>query len=357
MICQPRFLVPSFSSIRRYWEGHGLGGTMKRLFVQPRSLVLVAVLAVIAGICSMPAASAAPTGGGAGGGAAMGATTSHSKAASNSPCNFQGAQTCQSTDPTVTVSTDQYGDTSNCTFVWDVDWGDGQSSSNVLTDPSDGWVVLAHHKYKATGTYTISLTGQVTAGNCTVTDFSRTFTLLAPPPPVIHWSKTSGRAGTLITLTGKGWIPGGTVQIHQPEKKLFLGITTWTVDSHGNWKHYFAEQDAPPGTYKFSFTETPGQLRVTGSFRVLDPPKLTDRFSNWVDACYHGKLKSDALCTDALDEAAHLNLSFTSIFSCLTELKHGVKSGIAVCLIEDGIGVVTWVYKTWKSWWTHKPRP
>lgn len=114
-------------------------------------------------------------------------------AASSTPCNFQDAQTCQSTDPTVTVSTYQSGDTSACTFDWNVDWGDGQSSPFELVNPPDGWVVLGQHPYAAPGTYTIAFTGHTKAGNCTASDFTRTFTLpggkvhRAPQGAISHW--------------------------------------------------------------------------------------------------------------------------------------------------------------------------
>jgi hypothetical protein len=203
------------------------------------------------------------------------------------------------------------------------------------------------------GTYTFTYVEKY--GGCSPS-FGQTFTVTPKPPPAspaphptIHWSQTSGRAGTLVIVTGKGWVPGGTVQIQQQEKNLLLGITPWYVDSKGSWKEDFVEQDAPPGTYNLSFSETSGHLKVTGSFTVDDPGSLTDRFFNWVDTCYRGELKSDPQCTDALDEAAHLKLDFTSILSCLTALKEGVKSGIAICIIEDGISVATWVYNTWQS--------
>jgi hypothetical protein len=339
---------------------------MKRRFAKPRSLALVVALALVAAMCTVSTAYAASTTAG------IRAAPSNATDASDTPCTIDyQSTTCQSTNPAVTVYTYFSGDQNGCSYVDDVSWGDGESTGDVFyTDPGDGFDLLGNHNYAAAGTYTISVALEVTAGDCTSgSGFTAQFTLLAPTPPPapspkIHWDHTSGRPGTLVTVTGSGWAPGGIIQFQQQEKDLFLGITTWTVDSHGNWKQSFAEQDAPPGTYKVSFSETSGHLLVTGSFKVLDQPTLTERFSNWVDACYHGKLKFDPECTDALDEAAHLKISFTGVAACLVDLVDLVVDrggnpgkGILTCIIEDGIPVATWVYNTWKSWWTHKPGP
>ena len=194
---------------------------MKKLVTRSRSLVLVAVLAVVAAMCTVSTAHAAPPGSGA--------------AASDAPCNFQSDPTCQSTDHTVTVSTYQYGDTSACSFVWNVDWGDGQSTQNlVLTDPPGGWTVLAQHTYANPGTYTISLTGETTAGSCTLTAFSKTFTLLAPTPP----PSASGKACVFNA-------PTGGVTITVLGKKIF-------ISGHVGWA-YLA--DPTTGTWEYGANE------------------------------------------------------------------------------------------------------
>ena len=193
------------------------------------SAPVVLASAVVAALCTVSTAHAASPAGSAG----NGTTASAKMAASDAPCNFQGDQTCQSTDPAVTVSTYQTGDTSSCTFVWNIDWGDGQSTPDlVVTGPPSGWAVLASHTYAATGTYTISLTGEVADGVCTLTPFSRTFTLLAPPPP-----SRSGEACVFSAPNGGQPLP------------TFHG---WVMSGHVGWA-YLA--DPATGTWEYGANE------------------------------------------------------------------------------------------------------
>jgi hypothetical protein len=150
---------------------------MKRLFARSRSLLLVAALAMVAATGTVStAAHAAPadTGGAAG---VRTAIASRSTAASSTPCTFGPAQSCESTDPAVTVNTYYYGDTSGCTFTWDIGWGDGSSSADiVISQPADGYVFTANHTYAAPGEYTIAVTG-TEDGSCQETNGDFTFTL------------------------------------------------------------------------------------------------------------------------------------------------------------------------------------
>ena len=52
-----------------------------------------------------------------------------------------------------------------------------------MTAPPDGYNFVASHTYKASGTFTITDTGQVTAGACTVSSGVHTFTLVETPTP------------------------------------------------------------------------------------------------------------------------------------------------------------------------------
>lgn len=271
---------------------------MNKLFVRSRGLLVIVALALVAAMCTASTARAASPG--TGGVAVIhAAAASRSAAASSAPCNFQATQMCTSTDPTVTVSAYYYGNSSACTFVWNVDWGDGHSSPNlVVTDPANGWRVLSQHTYAAPSTYAILITGQVTAGNCIESDFSRTFTLTSSPPspvysPTIYWSRTSGRPGTFVTLTGNGWAPGGTVKVHLPSKGFFIGNSSWHVDSNGGWKQKFTVADTKQGKYTLSFTESSGNLSVSGRFKV---PSVPNAGQDW-SRCHDGS------CTIALDHA------------------------------------------------------
>jgi hypothetical protein len=124
-------------------------------------LLLAVALAVAAAMCGGTAAHAAST------------------AASSTPCSFNPATSCQSTDGTVSLST-QYSGASACTFTWDVNWADGSSSDVTDTDPADGYDLLAQHTYAKAGTYHVTATGQVTAGDCSAGNASYYFTLVKP---------------------------------------------------------------------------------------------------------------------------------------------------------------------------------
>jgi hypothetical protein len=241
---------------------------MKRLFARSRSLVLVVVLTVVAALCAVSTASAVSSA----------STAPDEPAASSAQCNFvESLQTCKSTDHTVAYSDSVYGDTSQCTFVFYITWGDGGSTTRTVTDPTVGHHLVAEHIYAAPGVYTITVTPQVTVGTCTATSSVHTFTLTNPPPsPTIYWSRTSGRPGTHVTMTGNGWVPGGTVHVQLPSKEFFIGKSSWKVDSHGGWQQRLTVADTTQGTYKLSFSETSGNLLVTGSFRVL-PIKASTR--------------------------------------------------------------------------------
>jgi hypothetical protein len=155
---------------------------MKKRFGRPRSLLAIVALTAAATMSTVPTAHAASAG--TEGAARTGtAAASRSAAASDTPCTLIPAQTCQSTDPTVSLNIDYTGDTSACIFVWNVAWGDGDNTSNLMVGgPPDGYVLLAQHTYAAPGAYTITVSGDVTDGACTAGDFTVQFTLSSPPP-------------------------------------------------------------------------------------------------------------------------------------------------------------------------------
>lgn len=273
---------------------------MNRLFGRSARLLLVAVVVVlIAAMSTVSAARAATSSANAGSAAGIRTASAHNAASPSAQCTFRSGLTCQSTDATITVSTYVSGpDPQQCTWAWDVNWGDGHTTQNLIqAGPPDGWNLLAQHTYAAPGVYTITLNGGADGPNCTVTDFVLTFTLLQnnspQPSPTIYWSRTSARPGTLVTLTGNDWVPGGTVKINLPSKGFFIGGSSWKVNSGGGWKQSFRVAAIKPGAYKLRFTESSGGLSVSGHFKVLSVPNAGQDWSR----C------QDGACTIALDHA------------------------------------------------------
>jgi hypothetical protein len=270
---------------------------MTKRLVRSRGLLVIVALAVVAAMCTAATARAASSSPGAR--SAAGARTANT-AASSAPCDLRHTiSKCQSTNPTVTVSTLASGGSGGivyCTFVWDFSWGDGHSSQATLTDPQVGWRVTAQHTYAAPGVYTMTATGEAIGDNCTLTPFIVTFTLLQKQPspaysPTIYWSRTSGRPGTFVTLTGNGWAPGGTVKVHLPAKGFLIGNSSWHVNSKGGWKQKFTVAGTKPGKYALSFTESSGNLHVSGHFTV---PSVPNAGQDW-SRC------GDGACTIAID--------------------------------------------------------
>lgn len=143
---------------------------MNKTFARSRSLLVIVALVMIAAMSTVSTARAAEV-------------RTGDRAASSAPCDLKyTVPKCQSTDHTVTLSTYAYGNTSDCTFSWDLSWGDGSSSKATQIDPPDGWNVTAQHIYGTAMTYTVTATGTATGG-CTLNPFIVTFMLLAPAPP------------------------------------------------------------------------------------------------------------------------------------------------------------------------------
>src|SRR5690348_15888978 len=133
---------------------------MEKRFVRSRGLLAIVVLTITAGMCIVSpvhAGSASSLG-------EMSIVAPHGAAASGAPCNFVlSLKTCVSTDPTVAYTSYAHGDTSHCTFAFEVTWGDGGSSANVQANPTVGPHLIGNHKYAAPGVYTITVNVQLTA--------------------------------------------------------------------------------------------------------------------------------------------------------------------------------------------------
>lgn len=94
-------------------------------------------------------------------------------------CTLNPLPDCESLNPKVALDIINWGNQSGCTYTWNVNWGDGKVSKNlVVSEPPAGVNKLVSHTYLAQGTYTITDTGTVT-GDCTAASGTHHFTLLA----------------------------------------------------------------------------------------------------------------------------------------------------------------------------------
>jgi hypothetical protein len=114
------------------------------------------------------------------------------------PCSFKKVSACQSTDPTVkTYVKFGPGSFTGCTFDISVDWGDGSKPTQVFfTSPNDGVFFLAAHTYAYSDsdmTFTITITGQVTAGGCGFNPFVDSFALLTCTSSELSGPSWAGR--------------------------------------------------------------------------------------------------------------------------------------------------------------------
>lgn len=173
---------------------------MRKLPTSPRRGLIIAVALAVAAAVSTGTTTA------------LAATTG-----SSASCSLGPATTCQSTNPTIAINSD-YTNATKCIFGWQISWGDGTITNVTVTDPANGYVLLAKHTYATSGTYAISAKSTAITANCTAGFFNGTFTVRLPASA----SETgqacvlSNPASTLISghfLVGHvGWafeLPGG----------------------------------------------------------------------------------------------------------------------------------------------------
>jgi hypothetical protein len=93
-------------------------------------------------------------------------------------CVMYDGVTCTSSDPIVDFDVTNTGDTSDCTFTVTITWGDGSPDTTVGPFPGADNTLegISDHTYTTPGTYSLSSTGVVDSGDCTVTPGSSTFT-------------------------------------------------------------------------------------------------------------------------------------------------------------------------------------
>jgi hypothetical protein len=93
-----------------------------------------------------------------------------SASAAGSVCSFVVDHTtsCESANPKVQVYGYFVGNTSGCTYVRDINWGDGTKSDNVIIPGGPaGPKYEDSHTYSASGSYAIYFGGHV-LGGCTI---------------------------------------------------------------------------------------------------------------------------------------------------------------------------------------------
>src|SRR5215469_4424329 len=133
------------------------------------SRLLAGVVVALAASMSFAGASAAAVARAPGTGSPAGAMALASD--DTEPCSFTPTvSACQSTDPAIKTYVNFSGNTTGCVFEIAITWGDGSKVQNVFfTSPTDGLHLLAGHGYQYSNTpntFTISLQGSVTAGQC-----------------------------------------------------------------------------------------------------------------------------------------------------------------------------------------------
>lgn len=97
-------------------------------------------------------------------------------------CNPIPGSTCTSYSHTYQLSVPNHGDTSSCRFAARVDWGDGKNTQVEYAGTTGGSVgTTINHRFDATGTYLIAVSGTVTAGDCGFNGYVEGFELLRLP--------------------------------------------------------------------------------------------------------------------------------------------------------------------------------
>jgi hypothetical protein len=119
---------------------------------------------------------------------------------SRSQCNFKlSKSTCTSTDPTVAYYDTTTGNTSACTFVFTISWGDGHTSTKTQVDPTSGHHLIRNHTYAKHGVYTIGVSVTASGTNCTGTPSTHTFTLVRAHPDGADFAKC-GKGSCTIAI-------------------------------------------------------------------------------------------------------------------------------------------------------------
>lgn len=95
---------------------------------------------------------------------------------------FWTTPNCSSLSPDVAFEIVSVGDTSSCTFSYDVTWGDGGTTSVSFPGGADGAILYTfHHTYSSKpASYSVGIAGSATGG-CGAATGTLGYTLLGPP--------------------------------------------------------------------------------------------------------------------------------------------------------------------------------
>ena len=132
----------------------------------------------------------------------------------------------------------------------------------------------------------LAISGLNGSGASPFASFTVTGAPASPTPsptfsPAVTYSPSSGPVGTSFTITGSGWMPGGTVTSTLPygSPGWFTGYQTPTVDSNG---HFLYKETVgtgphgptPPGAYTITYAENyhGTSLSASQTFTVTPSP-------------------------------------------------------------------------------------
>jgi hypothetical protein len=113
--------------------------------------------------------------------AAIATALTSSSAAAGSACSFvvEHTTSCESTNPKVQVYGFFNANARRCTFVRDIDWGDGENSDNVIIPGGPpGPKYEDSHTYSAPGSYAIYFGGHAEGADCNIVAQTFHFKLL-----------------------------------------------------------------------------------------------------------------------------------------------------------------------------------
>lgn len=149
-------------------------------------------------------------------------------------CVFEAGvtQNCQSTNPDIVLNLHNTGDTSQCRFAIQVDWGDGSMVQNfTISGGPNGSEYLSNHVYPTSPrAFQITATGSVLSGPCTFSGATYQFTLLSGcTPQITSVSSFAAQQTQSVTIQGSCFGTGNTVSSSDtPSFKITINPSTFS---------------------------------------------------------------------------------------------------------------------------------